>query len=85
MKFCSAFIFLQQELGALNVSKGLMSHDHLFAILGVFSGIFLVNYVLMNGAANVFYSSGLVLLTFHDALPIMDQVWFFHKAPSSVN
>ncbi|KAG5549860.1 hypothetical protein RHGRI_014981 [Rhododendron griersonianum] len=68
-----------QELGALNASKGLMSHDHLFAILGVFSGIFLVNYVLMNAAANEFYSSGLVLLTFQDALQLMDQVWFSIK------
>ncbi|XP_058216376.1 ethylene-insensitive protein 2.2-like [Rhododendron vialii] len=66
---------VQQELGALNASKGLMSHDHLFAILGVFSGIFLVNYVLMNAAANEFYSSGLVLLTFQDALQLMDQVF----------
>lgn len=56
-----------------------MSHDHLFAILGVFSGIFLVNYVLMNAAANEFYSSGLVLLTFQDALQLMDQVWFSIK------
>lgn len=76
MKFCPALVFLQQELGALNASKGLMSHDHLFAILGVFSGIFLVNYVLMNAAANEFYSSGLVLLTFQDALQLMDQVGF---------
>lgn len=66
---------VQQELGALNASKGLMSHDHLFAILSVFSGIFLVNYVLMNAAANEFYSSGLVLLTFQDALELMDQVF----------
>lgn len=56
-----------------------MSHDHLFAILSVFSGIFLVNYVLMNAAANEFYSSGLVLLTFQDALELMDQVWFSIK------
>lgn len=76
MKFCPALVFLQQELGALNASKGLMSHDHLFAILGVFSGIFLVNYVLMNAAANEFYSSGLVLLTFQEALQLMDQVGF---------
>lgn len=76
MKFCPALVFLQQELGALNTSKGLMSHDHLFAILGVFSGIFLVNYVLMNAAANEFNSSGLVLLTFQDALQLMDQVGF---------
>lgn len=48
--------------------------NHLFAILCVFGGIYLVNYVLMNSAANVFYNAGLVLVTFHDA---MEQVNFF--------
>ncbi|KAJ0908584.1 putative NRAMP family protein [Helianthus annuus] len=45
------------------------------AISGVFSGIFIVNYVLMNSAANVFYSTGLDLLPFQDALSLMDQVF----------
>ncbi|KAI3799520.1 hypothetical protein L1987_34819 [Smallanthus sonchifolius] len=56
-------------------SKEALCLDHLFAISGVFSGIFVVNYVLMNSAANVFYSTGLDLLTFQDALSLMDQVF----------
>ncbi|XP_052174929.1 ethylene-insensitive protein 2-like [Diospyros lotus] len=66
---------VQKEHGSHNVSKGLLCHDHFFAILCIFSGIFLVNYVLMNAAADVFYSRGLVLLTFQDALSLMDQVF----------
>lgn len=60
--------------GSEPVSKGSVCVDHLFAISSVFSGIFMVNYVVMNSAANVFYSSGLDLLTFQDALSLMDQV-----------
>ncbi|KAF7145684.1 hypothetical protein RHSIM_Rhsim04G0146300 [Rhododendron simsii] len=62
-------------LGPLNVSKGLLCHDHFFAILCTFSGIALVNYVLMNAAANVFYNAGLLLLTFQDALSLIDQAF----------
>ena len=65
---------LQQNQGSTQVSKGDLCNDHLYAIASVFSGIFLVNYVLMNSAANVFYSTGLDLLTFQDALSLMDQV-----------
>ncbi|KAM7531730.1 hypothetical protein LguiB_035140 [Lonicera macranthoides] len=65
---------VQQDLGATNVSKGTLCQDHFIAILCIYSGIFLVNYVLMNSAANVFYRTGLVLLTFQDALSLMDQV-----------
>ncbi|XP_058212815.1 ethylene-insensitive protein 2.2-like isoform X1 [Rhododendron vialii] len=68
-------IVQQQDLGPLNVSKGFLCHDHFFAILCTFSGIALVNYVLMNAAANVFYNAGLVLLTFQDALSLMDQAF----------
>lgn len=31
----------------------------------------------MSSAANVFYSAGLVLLTFQDALTLVEQVGFF--------
>uniref|UniRef100_A0A5B6ZX31 Putative ethylene-insensitive protein 2 n=1 Tax=Davidia involucrata TaxID=16924 RepID=A0A5B6ZX31_DAVIN len=72
---------VQQDLGPPNVSKGALCHDHFFAILCIFSGIFLVNYVLMNSAANVFHSTGLVLLTFQDALSLMDQVFRSPIAP----
>ncbi|KAM7464170.1 hypothetical protein LguiA_032291 [Lonicera macranthoides] len=72
---------VQQDQGPTNISKGTLIHDHFFAILCIFSGIFLVNYVLMNSAANVFYSTGLVLLTFQDALSLMDQVFRSLMAP----
>ncbi|XAR51042.1 hypothetical protein NMG60_11005545 [Bertholletia excelsa] len=65
---------VQQGLGPVSVSKGRLCHDHLVFILCIFSGIFLINYVLMNAAANVFYSTGLILLTFQDAFSLMDQV-----------
>ncbi|PWA37711.1 Ethylene-insensitive 2 [Artemisia annua] len=66
---------VQQNQGPEQVTKEAVCLDHLFAICGVFSGIFVVNYVLMNSAANVFYSTGLDLLTFQDALSLMDQVF----------
>lgn len=72
---------VQQNQGPEQVSKGALCLDHLFAISGVFSAIFLVNYVLMNSAANVFYSTGLDLLTFQDALSLMDQVFRSLMAP----
>ncbi|XP_062117255.1 ethylene-insensitive protein 2.1 [Humulus lupulus] len=63
-----------QHHGPSNVSKDALCHNHFFAILCIFSGIYVVNYVLMNSAANVFYSTGLDLLTFHDAMSLVEQV-----------
>lgn len=56
--------------------KGLRSQDNFIISLTISSGIFLVNYVLMNSAANVSYSTGLGLLTFQDAMSLLDQVSF---------
>ncbi|KAL7617866.1 hypothetical protein Lser_V15G02069 [Lactuca serriola] len=72
---------LQQNPGPTRVSKQDLCHDHLFAIACGFSGIFVINYILMNSAANVFYSTGLDLLTFQDALSLMDQVFKTLMAP----
>ncbi|XP_011657650.1 ethylene-insensitive protein 2 isoform X2 [Cucumis sativus] len=58
-----------------NISKEVSCYNHLFAIFCIFSGIYVVNNVLMNSAANVFYSSGLALHTFTDALSLMEQVF----------
>ncbi|XVF76394.1 hypothetical protein PTKIN_Ptkin13bG0263000 [Pterospermum kingtungense] len=66
---------VQQHQGPSNISKSALCHNHLFAILCAFSGIYVVNYVLMNSAANVFYSAGLVLATFQDAMSLMEQVF----------
>lgn len=73
MKFCSLFNFLQQQQGERRISKEIDCHDHLFSILCIFSGIFLVNYVLVHSAANALYSTDL-LLTFYDVLSLSDQV-----------
>ncbi|KAK6943827.1 NRAMP family [Dillenia turbinata] len=57
-----------------NLSKNALCHEHFWAVVCIFSGIFLVNYVMMNSAANVFYGTGLVLFTIQDAMSLMDQV-----------
>ncbi|PPD69835.1 hypothetical protein GOBAR_DD33296 [Gossypium barbadense] len=66
---------VQQYQGPSNISKSILCHNHFFAIVCVFSGLFLVNYLLMNSAANVFHSAGLVLLTFQDAMSLLEQVF----------
>ncbi|CAM8961808.1 unnamed protein product [Rhodiola kirilowii] len=72
---------VQQHQVQQNVSKSMLCYDHFSAVLCIFSCIFLVNLALMNSAANVFYSSGFVLLNFHDALSLMDQVFSSPVAP----
>ncbi|KAJ6699160.1 SOLUTE CARRIER PROTEIN FAMILY 11 MEMBER [Salix purpurea] len=72
--FLHSSIVLEHQ-GPPNNSKGALCQNHFFAILCIFSGIYLVNYVLMNSAANVFYSTGLVLLTFPDAMSLMEPVF----------
>ncbi|KAL3642579.1 Ethylene-insensitive protein 2 [Castilleja foliolosa] len=64
---------VQKNQGQSNVSKGALCHDHFFATLCIFSIIFLVNCMLMNLSANVFYGSGLFSLTLQDALSLLDQ------------
>ncbi|CAH9102700.1 unnamed protein product [Cuscuta epithymum] len=66
---------IQQEQASKRISKGAHCQDHFFAIVSIFSGIFLVNYMLLNLAASAFYNTGLVLLTFHEALSLLDQVF----------
>ncbi|XP_076916627.1 ethylene-insensitive protein 2.1-like [Bidens hawaiensis] len=72
---------VQQHQGPTHVSKGALCNDHLFAIFCAFSGFFVINCILMNSAANVFYSTGLDLSTFQDALSLMDQVFRSLMAP----
>ena len=66
--------FILQVEGQIDVSKEALCHDHFFATLCIFSGIFLVNSMLVNSAASVFYSSGIISLTSQDALSLLDQV-----------
>ncbi|KAK4432451.1 Ethylene-insensitive protein 2 [Sesamum alatum] len=66
---------VQQDQVQTNVSKVALCHDHFVATVCIFSGIFLANCMLMNLAANVFYSSGLVSLTLQDAVSLLEQVF----------
>ncbi|XP_010253910.1 PREDICTED: ethylene-insensitive protein 2-like [Nelumbo nucifera] len=77
----SSIVQQQQLQKPSHASKNALCNDHFFAILCVFSGIFLVNYVLMNSAATVFHNAGAVVLTFQDALLLMDQVFRSPMAP----
>ncbi|KNA23481.1 hypothetical protein SOVF_024210 [Spinacia oleracea] len=66
---------IQRYQGPACVLKGLRSQDNIIISLTLSSGIFMVNYVLMNSAANVFYSNGLGLLNFQDAMSLLDQAY----------
>ncbi|KAF8732250.1 hypothetical protein HU200_016229 [Digitaria exilis] len=55
------------------VGLGALFHDHLFSILFIFTGIFLVNYVIMNSAAAE--STNTLLLTFQDVVELMSQIF----------
>ncbi|KAI3437507.1 uncharacterized protein J3R85_005271 [Psidium guajava] len=72
---------VQHYRGEPNFSSGSLIHNHLFAIICVFSCIYLASYALMSLAANVFYSAGLVSLTFQDALTLVEQVFPSPIAP----
>lgn len=57
------------------VTLGALFHDHLVSILFIFSGVFLVNYVLISSAA--VGSGDTLLLTFQDVVELMNQVRVF--------
>ncbi|KAK7392487.1 hypothetical protein VNO78_20927 [Psophocarpus tetragonolobus] len=65
---------VQWHQGSTTISRDALCHNHFLAIFCVFSGLYLVNNALMYAAANEFYSMGLVLTTFQDALSPMEQV-----------
>ncbi|KAM3294675.1 hypothetical protein ACQJBY_037514 [Aegilops geniculata] len=54
-------------------------HDHLFSILFISTGVFLVNYVLLSSAA--LESSHNVIHSFHDAVDLMNQIFTNPMAP----
>ncbi|KAM1467219.1 hypothetical protein ACFX2I_032347 [Malus domestica] len=78
---------VQQCQQQATVPKGALCHNHLVAILCIFSGVYMVNYVFMTSAENLFYSpeasSGLVVLTFQDAMSLMEQVFWGPIVPAS--
>ncbi|CAD5167243.1 unnamed protein product [Musa acuminata subsp. malaccensis] len=66
-----------------NVPVTALLHDHFFAILFIFTGIFVVNYVLMNSAAAVFGITG-IELKFEDVSLLMDQIFWIPIAPVAI-
>jgi len=65
-------LYMQGQKRSSAVGLSALFHDHLFSILFIFTGIFLVNYVLMNSAAAE--STNTLLLTFQDVVELMNQV-----------
>nr|XP_029120865.1 protein ETHYLENE-INSENSITIVE 2 isoform X3 [Elaeis guineensis]XP_029120866.1 protein ETHYLENE-INSENSITIVE 2 isoform X3 [Elaeis guineensis] len=63
-----------------NVAMGALFHDQFFAILFIFTGIFLVNFVLMNSAA-VLSSKADNELNLQDVSLLMDQIFRTPIAP----
>ncbi|RLN43275.1 ethylene-insensitive protein 2-like isoform X1 [Panicum miliaceum] len=58
---------------------GSLFHDHLFSILFIFTGIFLVNYVLLSSAADE--SSKITPVNFQDGIELMNQIFESPAAP----
>ncbi|RLN15510.1 ethylene-insensitive protein 2-like isoform X1 [Panicum miliaceum] len=58
---------------------GSLFHDHLFSILFIFTGVFLVNYVLLSSAADE--SSNITLVSFQDGIELMNQIFVSPAAP----
>jgi ethylene-insensitive protein 2 len=54
---------------------GAMFHDHFFTILFIFTGLFLVYFIIVNSAA-VLSSTADVILNVQDVVLLMDQVYF---------
>ncbi|KAJ8424112.1 hypothetical protein Cgig2_018122 [Carnegiea gigantea] len=57
------------------VPKSVWSHDNFIVTLTISSGIFLVNYLLMNSAASAFYSTSVGMINFQDSMSLVDQAF----------
>ncbi|KAJ1294012.1 hypothetical protein BS78_01G113700 [Paspalum vaginatum] len=71
--------FVQAQRRSSVHTLGSLFHDHLFSILFIFTGIFLVNYILLISAADE--SNGLIVMNFQDATELMHQVFTNPAAP----
>ncbi|KAL8152809.1 hypothetical protein V2J09_010569 [Rumex salicifolius] len=56
-------------------TKNRVAYYNFYSILALFIGIFFVNYMLMNSAADVLHSFGVVPYTFEDAIHISGLSW----------
>nr|TKV91881.1 hypothetical protein SEVIR_9G126400v2 [Setaria viridis] len=70
--------FVQVQRSSV-VTLGSLFHDHLFTILFIFTGIFLVNYILLSSAADE--SSATMVMNFQDAMELMHQIFTNPAAP----
>ncbi|PUZ37468.1 hypothetical protein GQ55_9G122000 [Panicum hallii var. hallii] len=73
----SSFVQVQRRSSVLTL--GSLFHDHLFSILFIFTGIFLVNYILLSSAADE--SSATMVMNFQDAMELMHQIFTNPAAP----
>ncbi|CAD6214145.1 unnamed protein product [Miscanthus lutarioriparius] len=73
----SAFVQVQRRSSVHTL--GSLFHDHLFSILFIFTGIFLVNYILLSSAADE--SSDTLVMNFQDAMEVMHQIFTNPAAP----
>uniref|UniRef100_A0A0E0KHV6 Ethylene-insensitive protein 2 n=1 Tax=Oryza punctata TaxID=4537 RepID=A0A0E0KHV6_ORYPU len=69
---------VQGQRQSTTLSLGALFHDHLFSILFIFTGVFLVNYVLMGSAA---VESNNTLVAFQDAVDLINQMFMNPMAP----
>lgn len=70
LEFILSYMQVQKRSHVLTLRT--LFHDHLFSILFISTGVFLVNYVLLSSAASE--SSHNVIHSFHDAVDLMNQV-----------
>ncbi|KAL6893714.1 hypothetical protein ACP4OV_007812 [Aristida adscensionis] len=73
----SSVVQVQRRFPALTL--GSLFHDHLFSLLFTFSGVFLVNYVLLSSAAVV--SKNAMAINFKEAKELMNQIFTNPAAP----
>jgi ethylene-insensitive protein 2 len=74
-------VFLQSQRSHPVAAIGALSHDHFFTILFIFTGLFLVYFIIINSAA-VLSSTADVILNVQDVVLLMDQVYFSLQFPS---
>ncbi|XP_021301638.1 protein ETHYLENE-INSENSITIVE 2 isoform X2 [Sorghum bicolor] len=70
---------VQVQRRSLAPTLGSLFHDHLFSVLFVFTGVFLVNYVLLSSAADE--SSNITLVNYQDGIELMNQMFESPVAP----
>ncbi|URE16190.1 ethylene-insensitive protein 2 [Musa troglodytarum] len=74
---------VQRQRRLPNATMGALFHDHFFAIVFIFTSIFLVNYVLINSAA-AFFNSTDIVFSFQDVSLLIDQVFRTPIAPIAI-